>query len=128
MAGYSEDFPGYGAGDSHSAVDKREKMLGKLGGLLHGRDRQEMTLTMDQLSLEFYKHAALAENYIHNNEIGGAEGHRLIAEAIHHTLETLEVKRRTIVKVIPSAAAAATTTAATAVTGSAKMEVKEDDV
>lgn len=30
MAGYSEDFPGYGAGELRSALDEREKTLRKL--------------------------------------------------------------------------------------------------
>jgi hypothetical protein len=36
----------------------------------------------------------LAEGYVHGGDIVGAEGHRLIAEAIHDILGTLEVKRR----------------------------------
>lgn len=135
MAGYSKDSPGSDDVDSHSSVDEREKTLGKLDDMLSGHDRQDMTLTMDQLSLEFFRHTSLAEDYIHQNKLGGAEGHRLIAEAIHHTLKTLEVKRRTIVKIIPPAAAAASTSTTGATTGttstltdSAIKEVKEDEV
>ena len=50
--------------------------------------------TLSQLSLEFYRHVRLAEDCLSGNEIGGAEGHRLIAESIHDTLKTLEVKQR----------------------------------
>jgi hypothetical protein len=49
---------------------------------------------LSQLSLEFYRHVRLAEDCVSSNEIGGAEGHRLIAELIHDTLKTLEVKQR----------------------------------
>lgn len=77
--------------------DKREMRLRNLSNLLRGIDRSDMKLTMGQLSLEFYRQATLAEGYIHSREIGGAEGHRLIAEAIHDILRTLEVKRREVV-------------------------------
>ena len=70
---------------------EREQRLEKLGQILHDIDRKDMTSTMDQLSLEFYRHASLAEGFVSSNEIGRAEGHRLIAESIHETLMTLEV-------------------------------------
>jgi hypothetical protein len=46
----------------------------------------------------------MAEGYVHGGEIGGAEAHRLIAEATHDILRTLEVKRREAVeaKIAPS--------------------------
>jgi hypothetical protein len=84
-----------------------------------------MTLIMGLLSSEFCNHASIAENYGYDNKIDVAEGHKLIAEAIHHTLKTLEVKRRTLVKVIPPASAAAAVT--TSVADGAIKEVKEDD-
>jgi hypothetical protein len=56
---------------------------------------------MGQLSLEFYRHAASAEGSVHSNEIDGAEGQRLMAESMHEILKTLEVKRRTLRKVLP---------------------------
>jgi len=40
----------------------------------------------------------LAEGYVHSGEIGGAEAHRLVADAIHDILRTLEVKRREAVE------------------------------
>jgi hypothetical protein len=42
-----------------------------------------MRRALSQLSLEFYKHAVMAEDRVSDNEFGSAEGHRLIAEAIH---------------------------------------------
>jgi uncharacterized protein (DUF111 family) len=74
--------------------DKREKRLRNLSNLLRDIDRSDMELTMGQLSLEFYRQATLAEGYVHSREIGEAESHRLVAEAIHDILRTLEVKRR----------------------------------
>ena len=79
---------------SNQSEDKREKRLRNLSNLLRGIDRSDMELTMGHLSLEFYRQAALAEGYVHGGDIVGAEGHRLIAEAIHDILGTLEVKRR----------------------------------
>ena len=79
---------------SSQPQDKREKRLGNLSNLLRSIDRWDMELMMCQLSLEFYRQAALAEGYVHSGDIVGAEGHRLIAEAIHDILGTLEVKRR----------------------------------
>lgn len=51
---------------------------------------------MGLLSLEFQRHMRLAEDCVSGNEIGGAEGHWLIAESIHDILKTLEVKQRSI--------------------------------
>ena len=89
---------------SNQPEDKREKRLRSLSNLLRGIDRSDMELTMCQLSLEFYRQATLAEGYVHSGEIGEAESHRLIAEAIHDILRTLEVKRREAVeaKIAPS--------------------------
>jgi hypothetical protein len=83
---------------SNRTEDKRAKRLRNLSNLLRGVDRSDMELTMGQLSLEFYRQATLAEGFVHSGEIGGAEGHRLIAEAIHNILRTLEVKRREAVE------------------------------
>lgn len=77
---------------------ERDERLKKLGRILHDIDRKDMTSTMGQLSLEFYRHVSLAEGFVSSNENGRAEGHRLIAESIHETLRTLEVKRRILVK------------------------------
>ena len=89
---------------SNQPEDKREKRLRSLSNLLRGIDRSDMELTMCQLSLEFYRQATLAEGYVHSGEIGQAESHRLIAEAIHDILRTIEVKRREAVeaKIAPS--------------------------
>jgi len=87
---------------SNLAADKREKRLRNLANILSKHDRSDMVLTMGQLSLEFYRQAALAEGYFHSSNIDGAEGHRLIAEAIHDTLKTLEAKRREFVEVAPT--------------------------
>lgn len=77
---------------SNLAADKREKRLRNLANILSKHGRSDMVLTMGQLSLEFYRQAALAEGYFHSSNIDGAEGHRLIAEAIHDTLKTLRLK------------------------------------
>ena len=87
---------------SNLAADKREKRLRNLANTLSRHDRSDMVLTMGQLSLEFYRQAALAEGYFHSSDIDGAEGHRLIAEAIHDTLKTLEAKRREFVEAAPT--------------------------
>jgi hypothetical protein len=86
---------------SNQPADKREKRLRNLAEVLSKYNRSDMTLTMGQLSLEFYRQAALAEGYVHGDDIDGAEGHRLIAEAIHDILKTLEVKKREFVEVTP---------------------------
>lgn len=67
--------------------------------MLSKYNRSDMTLTMGQLSLEFYRQAALAEGYVHGDDLVRAECHRLIAEAVHGILETLEVKKREFVEV-----------------------------
>jgi hypothetical protein len=77
-----------------SQADEREKRLKQLSETLHEITRRDMDGTLSQLSREFYRHVRLAEDCIGDNEIGGAEGHRLIAESVHDTLKTLEVKQR----------------------------------
>jgi hypothetical protein len=77
-----------------SQADEREKKLKHLSQTLHEINRRDMDGTLSQLSREFYRHVRLAEDCIGGNEIGGAEGHRLIAESVHDTLKTLEVKQR----------------------------------
>jgi hypothetical protein len=46
----------------------------------------------------------MAEDYVCKNEIGGAEAHRLIAEAIHNILNILETNKehpfRTLNKIL----------------------------
>ena len=89
---------------SNRTEDKREKRLRNLSDLLKDMDRSNMELMMGQLSLEFYRQATMAEGCVHGGEIGGAEAHRLIAEAIHDILRTLEVKRRKAIEaeIVPS--------------------------
>jgi hypothetical protein len=80
-------------------ADKREKRLRNLTDLLDNYNRRDMRSIMGQLSLEFYRQEALAEGYVYEDNLSGAEGHRLIAEAIHQVLKTLESKRREAVEV-----------------------------
>jgi hypothetical protein len=83
---------------SNRPAEKREKRLRDLANVLSKYNRSDMTLTMGQLSLEFYRQAALAEGYVHGDDIDGAECHRMIAEAIHNILKTLDVKKREFVE------------------------------
>ncbi|MGH9974967.1 MAG: hypothetical protein ACRD8Z_03905 [Nitrososphaeraceae archaeon] len=71
---------------------------------------------MDQLSIEFYRHVSLAEGFVSSNETGRAEGHRIIAESIHETSRTLEVKRGILIK------------STSTMNGNAIEKVVEDDV
>lgn len=87
---------------SNRLSDKREKRLKDLANVLSKYNHSDMALTMGQLSLEFYREAALVEGYAHDANIDGAECHRMIAEAIHDILKTLEVKKREFVEVIPT--------------------------
>lgn len=75
-------------------ADERENRLKQLSQTLHEINRRDMDSTLSQLSREFYRHVRLSEDCIGSGEIGSAEGHRLIAELIHDTLKTLEVKQR----------------------------------
>ena len=45
---------------------------------------------MNILSQEFTKHMEEGEKCTRNNDLGGAEAHKLIAESIHRTLTTFE--------------------------------------
>lgn len=76
------------------ASDEREKRLRKLSETLSNTNRKDMTLTVEQLSLEFYRNVRLAEVCISDNEIAEAEGHMLIAKCIHDTLKILEPEQR----------------------------------
>jgi hypothetical protein len=84
---------------SNWPADKREKRLRNLTDILSKYDRRDMRPIMGELSLEFFRQAALAEGYVNDDNTSSAEGHRLIAEAIHHVLQTLEAKRRESVEV-----------------------------
>ena len=52
---------------SNRPSDKREKRLKDLANVLSKYNRSDMTLTMGQLSLEFYRQAALVEGYAHGD-------------------------------------------------------------
>jgi hypothetical protein len=80
-------------------ADKREKRLKNLTDILSKYDRRDMRPIMGELSLEFFRQAGLAEGYVNDDNTSSAEGHRLVAEAIHHVLQTLEAKRRESVEV-----------------------------
>jgi hypothetical protein len=79
-----------------SSADDREKILKGLTQTVGNNNRRDMASTMSQLSQEFDRHIRLAEERVSENDSGGAECHRLIAESIHGTLKTFEVKQRTI--------------------------------
>ena len=79
---------------SDRPADKREKRLKNLTDILNKHDRRDMRPIMGELSLEFFRQAALAQGYVNDDNVSSAEGHRLVAEAIHHVLQTLEAKRR----------------------------------
>jgi hypothetical protein len=79
-----------------SSADDREKILKGLTQTVGNNNRRDMAGTMSQLSQEFDRHIRLAEERVSENDSGGAECHRLIAESIHGTLKTFEVKQRTI--------------------------------
>lgn len=69
--------------------DDRIDRLESLGQTLdENNNRREM---MSQLSQEFDRHMQTAEKFTKDNDLGGAEAHRLIAESIHETLSTFEV-------------------------------------
>ena len=82
-------------------AERREERLRNLAHILN-KDISDKELTMGQLLLEFYRQAALAQGYAQDDNISGAEGHKLVAEAIHDILKTLEAKRREAVDITPS--------------------------
>jgi hypothetical protein len=69
-------------------ADERESRLKQVSQTLQDINRRDMDGTLSKLSLEFYRHMRLAEECVSGNDIGGAEGHRLIVESIHDTLKT----------------------------------------
>jgi hypothetical protein len=75
------------ARSSDDRIDKLES-LGQILDDNNGRDKASM---MSQLSQEFDRHMQIAEKFTKDNDLGGAEAHRLIAESIHGTLSTFEV-------------------------------------
>ncbi|MGH9986074.1 MAG: hypothetical protein ACRD8W_19200 [Nitrososphaeraceae archaeon] len=72
--------------------DDRIDRLESLGQTLdENNNRREKTNMMSQLSQEFDRHMQTAEKFTKDNDLGGAETHRLIAESIHGTLSTFEM-------------------------------------
>jgi hypothetical protein len=79
-----------------SSADDREKRLKGLTQTIGNSNRRDTMGMMNQLSQEFDRHIRLAEGCVGKNDSGGAECHRLIAESIHVTLKTFEVKQRNL--------------------------------
>jgi hypothetical protein len=75
------------AGSSDDRIDRLES----LGQILDDNNRRDKASMMSQLSQEFDRHMQIAEKFTKDNDLGGAEAHRLIAESIHGTLSTFEV-------------------------------------
>jgi hypothetical protein len=71
--------------------DDRIDKLESLGHILDDNNRRDKASMMSQLSQEFDRHMQIAEKFSKDNDLGGAEAHRLIAESIHGTLSTFEV-------------------------------------
>ncbi|MGH9925687.1 MAG: hypothetical protein ACRD4J_05005 [Nitrososphaeraceae archaeon] len=71
--------------------DDRIDKLESLGQILDDNNRRDKASMMSQLSQEFDRHMQIAEKFTKDNDLGGAEAHRLIAESIHGTLSTFEV-------------------------------------
>lgn len=71
--------------------DDRIDKLESLGQILGDNNRRDKASMMSQLSQEFDRHMQIAEKFTKDNDLGGAEAHRLIAESIHGTLSTFEV-------------------------------------
>lgn len=71
--------------------DDRIDKLESLGRILDDNNRRDKASMMSQLSQEFDRHMQIAEKFTKDNDLGGAEAHRLIAESIHGTLSTFEV-------------------------------------
>ena len=72
--------------------DDRIDKLESLGQILDdNNNRRDKASMMSRLSQEFDKHMQIAEKFTKDNDLGGAEAHRLIAESIHGTLSTFEV-------------------------------------
>jgi len=71
--------------------DDRIDRLKSLGQTLdENNNRREKANMMSQLSQEFDRHMQTAK-FTKDNDLGGAEAHRLIAESIHGTLSTFEM-------------------------------------
>jgi hypothetical protein len=77
---------------SRSSADERINRLRNLTESLdNDNNRQDKTGMMDVLSKEFARNIEEGEKCKKNNDVGGAEAHRMIAKSIHGTLATFEV-------------------------------------
>ena len=76
---------------SRSSSDDRINRLHNLTETLDDdNSKRDKASMMSQLSQEFVRHMGMAEKCIKDDDSGGAEAHRLIAESIHGTLATFE--------------------------------------
>jgi hypothetical protein len=74
-----------------SSADERTNRLRDLTETLDDENtRQDKASMMNILSQEFTRHLEEGEKCARNDDLGGAEAHRLIAESIHGTLTTFE--------------------------------------
>jgi hypothetical protein len=76
---------------SRSSADERIDRLRDLTASLdNDENRQDKAGMMNILSQEFARNIEGGEKCDKNDDLGGAEAHRLIAESIHGTLATFE--------------------------------------
>ena len=80
---------------ARSSADERINRLRNLTETLDKDDnnintRRDKASMMKILSQEFDRHMDQGEKCTKDNNLGGAEAHRLIAESIHGTLATFE--------------------------------------
>ena len=76
---------------SRSSADERINRLRDLTESLdNDENRQDKAGMMNILSHEFARNIEEGEKCKKNDDLGGAEAHRLIAESIHGTLATFE--------------------------------------
>jgi hypothetical protein len=74
-----------------SSADERTNRLRNLTETLDDdNNRRDMASMMNMISQEFTRHMEEGEMCTKNNDLGGAEAHRLIAESIHGTVTTFE--------------------------------------
>jgi hypothetical protein len=74
-----------------SSADERSNRLRNLTETLDDdNNRRDKASMMSQLSQEFIRYMEEGEKCTKDNDLGGAEAHRLIAESIHGTLATFE--------------------------------------
>jgi hypothetical protein len=74
-----------------SSADERINRLRELTEALDtDNNRQDKASMMKILSQEFARHIEEGKKCKKNEDLGGAEAHRLISESIHGTLKTFE--------------------------------------